>query len=316
MELYNAFLAAKLAGGEGGGGQQIIILSRTIGKLADLNAKNYSKVTTITASATGFTDYIDISLPAGNYVVSLTKSLTDSAALAFYNDSSSSVVVQKTFTTGTGAETWEFELSGAVTKFRAYFNAINNSFTNIMICDKDLWSVSQTYEPFALPNTVITPQLIDIIDTGHKNLLNLSNIKTLNPTGWSGNKLTLNGVDWTFNSDGSITVNGTANSNGSYPELMTDSIPVGEYILSGGSANCKFTAHTFGSDAGSGFELDVTSSTTQPIRFIGNISANKSVSNFTFKPMICSKAIWNISRKFVPYCPTMQELYGMIINST
>ena len=32
----------------------------------------------------------------------------------------------------------------------------------------------------------------------------------------------------------------------------------------------------------------------------------------TLKPMICTKAAWDISQAYVPYCPTMGELYAMI----
>lgn len=36
-------------------------------------------------------------------------------------------------------------------------------------------------------------------------------------------------------------------------------------------------------------------------------------SPLVFKPMICTASDWSVSQKFVPYCPTMRELYEMIL---
>lgn len=36
------------------------------------------------------------------------------------------------------------------------------------------------------------------------------------------------------------------------------------------------------------------------------------VDNVTLKPMICSKAKWDISHNFVPYYPTLEELYAIV----
>ena len=44
-----------------------------------------------------------------------------------------------------------------------------------------------------------------------------------------------------------------------------------------------------------------------------SIAASYSPSNLVIKPMICTLADWNVSQKYVPYCPSMQEMYQMIL---
>lgn len=64
-------------------------------------------------------------------------------------------------------------------------------------------------------------------------------------------------------------------------------------------------------------EITLTSNSATKIRIYSAnnfaTSLNQSVS-FT-DAMICPKAAWDISQKYVPYCPTVQELYRMIAQS-
>ena len=62
-------------------------------------------------------------------------------------------------------------------------------------------------------------------------------------------------------------------------------------------------------DSGSGsdtFDLTGFSAVTIGLR-IASASGN-----ITIKPMICTAADWAVSQQFVPYCPTMAEMYEMI----
>lgn len=125
----------------------------------DINSngtKNLNKQSDITAESTGFTSYYPISLPAGHYVVSLTKALTDTAAIALYDSNSETLIVQKTFTVGTGSDAWEFDLPSDATRFRVWFNAANDSLTNIMFCTKTAWDISNTNVPYIPTNAELS----------------------------------------------------------------------------------------------------------------------------------------------------------------
>jgi hypothetical protein len=44
------------------------------------------------------------------------------------------------------------------------------------------------------------------------------------------------------------------------------------------------------------------------------IYAGYTADNVVFKPMICKAADYLVSPEYVPYCPTMPELYQMILD--
>ena len=183
----------------------------------------------------------------------------------------------------------------------------NNITFKPMITDSDtITSGLGDYQPYSLPNTKITPELIDLVDSGAKNLFQVTSAALT-----SG---------FVKNSDGSITVTYNNNTSDYFTQVIaleSDlNLPNGEYVLSG----CPNT-----SDAGVKYRLDVTRSgasalqdTGYGVQFVKEDSAppvqyrivvypNSSLSNVTFKPMICSKAAWDVSQKYVPYRPSYEE---------
>ena len=220
----------------------------------------------------------------------------------------------------------EFEYEGTV--YIDIFVRAGASVSGVfkpMICTKAAWDISNAFAPYARTNrdlTVLTDEdraeLILNRTSGYlrtKNLLDLTRVKALNPTAtWSDNVMSLNGVDWAFNNDGSITVDGTANSNGSYPILMNwKTLQTGSYMMSGGNPTVKFTAYSIGSDKGNGFQLAIDNATTQPISFIGNVSADTVVNNIKISPMLCTLDDYQVSSIFEPYSPSNFELMLMIL---
>lgn len=156
-----------------------------------------------------------------------------------------------------------------------------------------------------------TSALIDIIDNGPKN--KLKNVAST---------ITTNGITFTVNTDGTFTANGTATAT-ALLQLNTFSslnLPNENYVLSGcpegGSANT--------------YRLDITRSPGSSINDIGSgalfaigpeyvpdqircvILKDTVCDNLLFKPMICTKAEWDISNKHVPYRPSYDELISMI----
>lgn len=175
-----------------------------------------------------------------------------------------------------------------------------------------------TYQPYSLPNTKITPELIELVDSGAKNKLKVTKdtIAALNNGTWRGNVFTpagQTGLTLTINSDGSISTSG-APSVGVYIALSTSLntiLTVGEtYALSGCTGG---SSATYGLYSGTQGEWDNFNGGTEKV-YASSITtmyfyvrASASVAGKTFYPMICSKAAWDVSQKFVPYRPTYED---------
>ena len=134
----------------------------------------------------------------------------------------------------------------------------------------------------------------------------------------------ISGVTWTVNSDGTVTANGTASGNSwFYLTANPANIQYGiETVLSGcpdgGSATtweiqCSMVGGSPRSDYGEG--------TTQPYNYSYRyvaccVRSGQTVTNLTFKPMVCASSAYDITPQFVPYSPSNAELYDMIQNGT
>lgn len=207
---------------------------------------------------------------------------------------------------------------------RTYSNSAVSGVIKISIIPADIYDAGFTdYQPYALPNAKIIPALIELVDSGAKNELHftLSELQTWNSTAatgatWSGNVCTVNGIAFTVNSDGTITANGTLTSERALFRIMWNTPNVyGGKILSGcpsgGSTNdygisIEQVASPWASiaqDYGNGSTIVNNTS----VNIYGYIAVKKSVSNLTFKPMICSKSAWDESHKYVPYRPSYEE---------
>lgn len=160
-------------------------------------------------------------------------------------------------------------------------------------------------------NNIDRVELAKVIDGGAKNLFNM--------TASSGN-IAGGGITVTVNADKSLTLNGTSQNTGvTNFHLGKISLPEGSYVLSGctGGSNSTYflriiaapsVTNTNGSQ---NFETEGMNDVYVDIV----IGGGKTLDNVTFKPMICAKSAWNISQKYVPYCPTVSELYAIIQSS-
>jgi hypothetical protein len=153
---------------------------------------------------------------------------------------------------------------------------------------------------------VLTPAVIKATDDGAKNKLPIT-IQSQ----------TVRTVQFAVNGDGSITANGTVTGGDVYLNFETS---IGDkyvgMILSGGTANLKICISKEGSgqtavysDSSKGVEIPDNATNTLFL-FAAN---GTQLSNVTVKPMICTASDWAVSQKFVPYCPTLYELYQMVL---
>jgi len=167
--------------------------------------------------------------------------------------------------------------------------------TNLMVCPKSLYDADSTYEPYALPNTKITPELIELVDSGAKNLVNSTSgsgtrwidipvdipageyavsFATLSTT-WevSANQLQISFMDSNYDivTDGYTYINYTT-KNGVYK--LNDTCKIIRLYASPTSVSGKVVTYT--------------------------------------NMMICTKAAWDVSQKFVPYRPTYAETVAQV----
>ncbi len=216
----------------------------------------------------------------------------------------------------TGTYTRQFTLNTVTTFYILFYTNFTEATTsatvvveNCMICKKTDWDISQTFQPHALPNAVITPALIEQVDGGAKNLLDVLNRSSV----------TTGGITCTFNSDGTITLNGTATgSPATYIYLYTSasgSNPwkapyAGVYVMSceGATASDFYMYNDGRWGTAPTLNSEITLTKGQAVPIIIRVVNGKVLNNANIKPMICTLADWNVSQKFVPFAKSNKEL--------
>ena len=145
-----------------------------------------------------------------------------------------------------------------------------------------------------------------VANRGSKNQLDVSQT----PSSMNAGNITI-----TKGADGSLTFNGTSTAV-SDVIIGRITLPAGDYVLSGcaeGGSLGTWLIRIYGdpnitnaSDtAGTVFHTDGI--TNASVRIV--VGGNKTLTNAVFKPMICTKAEWDISQEFVRYAPTNRELF-------
>ena len=163
--------------------------------------------------------------------------------------------------------------------------------------------------------------LAELIDGAAKNRLpfsDLAMIKRQNTGGtWDNNKFTHNnGVTFTVNDDFSVSVNGTATGGNAVLVLS----PVGgftakegNWVLSGcpeGGSTTTYNISIAGTASDIGNNAEFTSVSAKLVRIY--VLSGTAVDDLVFRPMVCSKAAWDISQAYQPYRPSYAELYEMV----
>lgn len=158
-----------------------------------------------------------------------------------------------------------------------------------------------------------------LIDDGAKNRLHFTDVDASNAAG----------CVYTVNPDGTVSVDVSGKTGASYVVLRLNSANVaiddycdGGHMLSGcptggGSGSEKFRMYAAKStyavyDYGEGAVLPDNGAITG-INVVIYIGADYEGDNLTFKPMICTAADWAVSQAYAQYCPTLPELYAMIL---
>ena len=219
-------------------------------------------------------------------------------------------------------------------------NKTINDTIKVMVCTQDDWEVTHEITPYqGIQNYDLTrlqsedrAGLVECVDGGAKNQLNvaLDTIKGLNTGGtWTNNRYVNYGVTFTVNSDGTVTATGTAEAQHNASLILakySTSTAIEGMVLSGvPNANGARIAIQRNSspwstvvyiDSGTSDKI-IPSFNYESILFC-MVSGGSTVTNAVFKPMICTKAAFGVSQKFVPYqtipkviilCPFAPDLY-------
>lgn len=202
--------------------------------------------------------------------------------------------------------TWILQPSGIQLDLTGYYTSAQ---TDILLAGKQD-SLTQT-QLDAIDNAASV--LPEIIDSGAKNLMQIT-ITT--------GTHSASGIDYTVNADQTeVTAENTATST-SYIILQTLAIKAGTYVISGcpaggGDATYKIrlgdadNANAYiTQDIGDTQEFTLTRDYNMYVMiYIFPAAGNV---NLTFKPMICTMEDWVVSHEYVPYCPTLYELYKIV----
>lgn len=165
-------------------------------------------------------------------------------------------------------------------------------------------------------NKAVHAPIARLVDAGAKNLLKIT-----------ATSRTINGVTFTVNADQTVTVNGTNTGTSTATFVLVPNgqailIPDGDYWFLGcpqsGSSDTfdlrwfRYSTNASAYDTGSGVAIHKSGNTSESNIAI-TVKSGVTVNNITFKPMLCTRADYAISPEFVPYTPTMRELYEMIL---
>ena len=156
--------------------------------------------------------------------------------------------------------------------------------------------------------------LVEVVDNGAKNKFDPAST-------WDS--MTVYGITITRNGDTYSIASGTTQSgdnnfiNMGY-QTNTNLIPAGDWVLSFDTPqqNVRFQAFWNGklqanSSFGTNLFFTVLENTTDSwFRII--LRGNTNMAGTSFKIMLCPRVLWEISQKYVPYCPSMAEMYAMI----
>lgn len=160
--------------------------------------------------------------------------------------------------------------------------------------------------------------LVELVDGGAKNFLNLAEPTTIN-------RMTITDVG-----GGSITAscsNATwASSNYEFSVTAEKTYKFIIYVDSANVSNVQFQCFVNDISGGTAQELGrtsrITSSGIYSIDFVAtskiraainlNNSNTAATGSATYHAMLCTKAEWKISQAYQPYCPSYQELYEMV----
>ena len=184
--------------------------------------------------------------------------------------------------------------------------------------------------PSSIQNVASTDTITDAMEKLDNNTrLNQTNILTVADSGGAKNLFrntatsgSYRGVDYTVNADGTITTTGTTTQNYFKVVLGNFTFENGvQYVISGcpsggGAQSYQITnsGDAFFTDFGNGYTLTGDGNQYEVVIYAPNTGTN--MNGLTFKPMICTKAQWDISHTYQPYAMSISDITAWILSQT
>ena len=168
--------------------------------------------------------------------------------------------------------------------------------------------------------------IAEVVDSGAKNAIIFDGVGT--GTSNVGTSYTSNGITFTVQSDGAIRATGTIASGNAYCYLYAGTSRInivdffdGNHVLSGNPQGASISTYRLWYKVGSQTAVSVgdpsvilPAITGETNAVLGlQVDAPQTNIDITFKPMICTKAAWDVSHKYVLYLPSWQKMYEMIL---
>ena len=283
----------------------------------------YTKTATdITCTSNDSWAYImfPFSLVSGNYNLSFLASNYSKSGgvirVTLYTDSTATTAVDTKEVTGNGSYNFDFTWIGGTLYLGIYVNQSGTSYTNtvtigqIMICTQAEYNISPTYQPHALSNTAITPALVECVDNGAKNLLNVTKVETGN-------------ITFTPDNNGYV----TASPNNTDTRSWTYASSQYKVYLKPATYVCVLDIKTASSRSELGVSLRNTSNTAIFSSTPSDLKNKTGIVTFTFtietagsygliikqyemvaRYMICEKSLYDVSPTYQPHALSNAEL--------
>lgn len=151
--------------------------------------------------------------------------------------------------------------------------------------------------------------LVEIVNGGAKNIIN--NAATTR---------TESGVTFTVNADGTVELSGTAAATIWFPIMTNFSISAGTYTINNGLTDdtARVIISPTNSLSSRIFDSNESGYVTRAIDAISGVNAylriasGRTTDGVVVKPMLCTKAAWDISHQYVPHRPSYDELIARI----
>ena len=317
-------------------------LSGTLTSNATINSDgSISIVVDSTLSADGGVNYMT-TIPAGTYHYSAIEGSSTAETNAYDSyiqkqvGGSWTTIIRDNSTNPGNVATFEAGEYRVTLRLRKSLPAGTYTFKP-MLCTTAEYAISPEYQPYSKTNVELTNDesedraaLVEVVDSGAKNVIQFDEIgsgSVHDPSSYTNH-----GVTFTINSNGTISCSGqNDNQASSSMRLWLNGSPLsildkctGGYVLSGcpsDNPNNKLKVMAYrvahdsipeyaATDYGSGILLP--SVTNDYINVIIEIGKGVDATGLMFKPMICTKAVWDISQTYQPYRPSYQELYDMV----
>jgi len=297
-----------------------------LAEVVDAGAKNFATINDFTATLYKNIDIEPIGGVIHLHIGSYTSTDTDSSTFIITFRYVGGVTSDKTLTKASVIDV-DYDLAAyQLERISIYASDTWNhssgdtvTVSELMICSKKQWSISNTYQPYALPNPTLTPAAIKAVDEGAKNKFDPA-------SAWDSK--TAYGITITRNGDTYSIASGTTQSgdnnfiNMGY-QANTNLIPAGDWVLSFDTPqqNVRFQACWNGvlqanASFGNNLFFTVPENTTDSwFRILLKGSTN--MAGTSFKVMLCPRVFWEISHQFEPYAlsnPVLTQEVNWTVN--